>query len=873
MKDAQPATIRLIDYAPPDFLISSVRLSFDLRDQGTRVRSALQIQRQGRHDRPLCLDGEGLTTHGVWLNGERLSTDAFDMTATRLTIATSLDQFELRTDVEIAPEANTALEGLYRSNNLFCTQCEAEGFRRITWYLDRPDVMALFETEIEADSARFPVLLSNGNLIAHEQLDNGRQRVCWQDPFPKPCYLFALVAGDLALLEDSFQTQSGKTVALRIYSEPDNIGRCGFAMASLKNAMRWDEQVYGREYDLDIFMIVAVNDFNMGAMENKGLNIFNAKLLLADPASATDADYENIEAVVAHEYFHNWSGNRVTCRDWFQLSLKEGFTVFRDQQFSADMRSAGVKRIEDVRMLRANQFAEDASPMAHPVRPDAYVEINNFYTLTVYEKGAELVRMLANLLGPRDFRRATDLYFGRFDGKAVTTDDFVDCMESISGRDLTQFKLWYSQAGTPELTISAEYDAAKCCYRLICKQHTPPTYGQADKLPVVIPLKMALLDSEGREMRCHLAGTSDPTNQFNLELDQAEQVFVFDEVSSNPVPSLLRGFSAPVKLDFAYSNADLLLLMAKDTDPFVRWDAAQSLHQRVLLSAIAHPETALPEGYLDALADVLNANDDPALIAELLTLPSESYIGDLMTIVDVDGIHRARKALRKTLSAQLNESISRKLTQLHSTLPYEPDYAQSGKRALKNLLLGLLSEHPNEAVLAAIKMQYDRQHNMTDVLAALAIVVNQGDSALRTEMLADFAARWTHVPLVMDKWFAVQAAAQQPDTLAQIQRLGEHPAFSLRNPNRVRALYGTLAANPVVFHRADGAGYYVLADVIIALNATNPQIAARLLRGMSRWQRFDAGRQQHLRAALERIRMTPNLSKDVHEIISRSLPS
>jgi len=871
MKEAQPAAIRLVDYTPPDFLISAVRLQFDLRDQGTRVRSHLSVKRNGQHQRPLCLDGEQLITHAVSLNGEQLTTADYALAPTCLTIPTALDDFVLETEVEIAPEANSALEGLYRSNDLFCTQCEAEGFRRITWYLDRPDVMALFETSIEADAMRFPVVLSNGNLIAQEQLADNRQRVLWQDPFPKPCYLFALVAGDLAMLEDSFRTASGRVVTLRIYSEPDNIARCGFAMESLKKAMRWDEEVYGREYDLDIFTIVAVNDFNMGAMENKGLNVFNAKLLLADAATATDADYENIEAVVAHEYFHNWSGNRVTCRDWFQLSLKEGFTVFRDQEFSADMRSPGLKRIEDVRMLRAHQFAEDASPMAHPVRPDAYVEINNFYTLTVYEKGAELVRMLAHLLGRDAFRRATDLYFERHDGKAVTTDDFVACMAEISGRDLTQFKRWYAQAGTPVLSVKAEYDAAAQRYQLHCTQHTPPTYGQPDKLPVVIPIKMALLDDEGRAMHCQLANSTISADAFTLEMTDSAQTFVFAAVPSAPVPSLLRGFSAPVKLDFAYSTEQLLLLMAKDSDDFVRWDAAQTLHQRVLLAQIAQPGAPLPTGYLDALAAVLHADDDPALVSELLALPAESYLGDLMPVVDVDGIHAARSALRQQLATTYQDAMLDKIAQLQTTTAYQPEHRQAGQRALKNQLLGMLAEAGQSQAFTMVQAQYAAQHNMTDVLAALSIAVNWGSAALRETLLTDFVQRWSKLPLVMDKWFAVQAAAQQMDVPERVQQLAQHAAFSLRNPNRVRALYGTLAANQVVFHRQDGVAYRMLADLIIALNSVNPQIAARLLRGMSRWERFDPARQERLRAELERIRITPNLSTDIHEIINRSV--
>ncbi|OOY50060.1 aminopeptidase N [Solemya velum gill symbiont] len=872
MKDASSRAIHLSDYQPPAYLVDQVDLTFDLRNKGTKVKARLELRRNGEHNDSLLLDGEQLNTLSVAIDGNKLAESDFIMTSTQLRIDNVPDVFILETEVEIAPESNTALEGLYRSNDLFCTQCEAEGFRRITWYPDRPDVMALFRTSIEAERDMFPVLLSNGNPVSEEQLDNGRHRITWEDPFPKPSYLFALVAGNLALLEDRFTTMSGREVTLRIYSEPENIDKCDYAMESLKKAMRWDEEVYGREYDLDIFMVVAVNDFNMGAMENKGLNIFNAKLLLARPDTATDMDYQGIEAVVAHEYFHNWTGNRITCRDWFQLSLKEGLTVFRDQEFSADMGSRDVKRIEDVRMLRSHQFAEDASPMAHPVRPDSYIEINNFYTLTVYEKGAEVVRMQALLLGD-DYRRATDLYFERYDGQAVTTDDFVSCMESVSGRDLGQFRRWYSQAGTPQLHVSGEYDADKGKYSLKVRQELLTISGQKESLPMLIPLAVGLLDSEGNEMPLRLEGAeAEPHTTIMIEVTEAQQEFLFTGISHEPVPSLLRGFSAPVKLHFDYSQEQLLFLMAHDSDGFVRWDAAQTLHQQLLLEKISNPDATLPTAYIDAIRKVLLECDDLALATELLALPSESYLGDQMEIVDVDAIHAARESVRFEIAEALDEELAGKCSELASDDAYEPVHEQIAARSLKNHALSLLAMTGTDEVRELVESQYMAQQNMTDVMAALSITVQRGWQPLSRRLLEDFERCWSDMPLVMDKWFGVQASVPATATVEAVTALMSHPAFTLTNPNRVRALVGSFVMNnPVAFHREDGAGYRLLADLVIELNDKNPQVAARLVRHMSRWRRYDEIRSALMKEQLEHIAAIPAISRDVSEIVNRSL--
>ncbi|MBG7601613.1 MAG: aminopeptidase N [Gammaproteobacteria bacterium] len=876
-KNASANTIYLKDYRPSAFLIESIDLYFDLREKTTTVRSRLVMRRHAEADRSesLWLDGEELKLLAISIDGKALSDDQYLLENSGLRIHSLPDRFVLETEVELAPQNNTALEGLYLSNGLYCTQCEAQGFRRITYYIDRPDVMARFSTTIEADAGQFPVLLSNGNPQGLEALPQGRCRITWEDPFLKPAYLFALVAGDLALLEDRFTTSSGREIALRIYSEPHNIGKCGFAMHSLKQAMRWDEEHYGREYDLDIFMIVAVNDFNMGAMENKGLNIFNAKLLLADPATATDRDYQAIEGVVAHEYFHNWTGNRITCRDWFQLSLKEGLTVYRDQEFSADMGSRSVKRIQDVRMLRAHQFAEDASPMAHPVRPDSYIEINNFYTLTVYEKGAEVVRMQANLLGPEGYRRATDLYFERHDGGAVTTDDFVSCMQDSSGRDLSLFKRWYSQAGTPQLHVTTSYDQHSGGYEMKVVQSCPPTPGQPHKQPLHIPFAIGLMNAEGEDLPVTLQGEQPQQVATRvLELRETEAVFHFSGLYHKPVPSLLRGFSAPVKLVYDYSNDELMFLMAHDSDGFSRWDAAQMLHLRVLLQRVADANSALPDGYLDAVRKaLLDKKSDPELLSEVLLLPSESYIGDQMEIVAVDAVHYAREALMTEIAAALRSEFMEVHAHNVQHGDYDTSHASIARRALRNLSLAYLSHLDDAEVRQLILDQYAMQHNMTDVMAALSLVVHRGWSE-SAGLLADFEQRWKSEQLVMDKWFSVQASSAGGKTLERVTSLMQHPAFNMGNPNRVRSLIGVFAgANQVQFHRADGEGYQLLAEVVLQLDHSNPLLAARLIRQMSRWRRFDAQRQQLMKHQLQRILAAEGLSKDVREVVSLSLQS
>ena len=779
----------------------------------------------------------------------------------------------LETEVTIAPEANTALEGLYRSSSMFCTQCEPEGFRKITWYPDRPDVMARFRVRIEADKSKYPVLLSNGNPAAEGELPDGRHYAEWDDPFPKPSYLFALVAGDLRFIEGGHTTPTGRDVRLRIYVEPENIDKCEHALRSLVNAMRWDEDKYGREYDLDVYNIVAVNDFNMGAMENKGLNIFNSKFVLAKPDTATDQDYLGIEGVIAHEYFHNWTGNRITCRDWFQLSLKEGFTVFRDQEFSADMGARGVKRIDDVRLLRAHQFAEDAGPMAHPIRPASYIEINNFYTVTVYEKGAEVVRMQANLLGSETFRDATDLYFERHDGEAVTTEDFVRCMADASGMDLGQLQHWYDYAGTPQVGVSGDYDAERSTYTLTFVQSVPDTPGQTNKPPFLIPVVTGLVGSDGRDLAVRLDDATDAATQHTLRLTDAQQAFVFHGVDSEPVPSLLRGFSAPVKLQFDYSDEQLMFLMAHDSDGFNRWDAAQTLARRVLLQlaadAAAGRALEVPTGLVDAFARALADEDgDPALLAEVLSLPSLGYLGDFMDTVDIDALHSAREAVRMAIGRQLREPLESAYRRLDSDEAYAPEPGQIGRRSLKNRALYYLAA--GGAADALCLEQYDRRHNMTDVMAAMALIVD-GDHPQRAAVLADFEQRWREDALVMDKWFAVQASSSRPDTLDRVRELMRHPAFSMRNPNKVRSLIGAFAnGNPVRFHAVDGSGYAFLRDQVLALDPENPQIAARLLRALSRWRRYDAERQQAMQAALQAV-LDAKVSKDVFEIAAKSL--
>jgi aminopeptidase N len=872
-----PKAIRLEDYRPPEFLIDRADLRFELSPEQTVVDSALELRRNPaavRGDGDLRLDGELLELARVSIDGRLLTPSDYRHQADALVLHRVPDRFRLHTRVHIHPASNTALEGLYVSGDMLCTQCEAEGFRRITFFLDRPDVMARFSTTLVGDKERYPVLLSNGNPAGTEDLLDGRHLARWEDPFPKPSYLFAMVAGDLRAVSDRFRTASGREVALNIYVEPENLDKCAHAMASLQKAMRWDEESYGREYDLEVYNVVAVSHFNMGAMENKGLNIFNAKYVLARPDTATDRDFQGIEGVIAHEYFHNWTGNRITCRDWFQLSLKEGFTVFRDQEFSADMGSRGVKRVEDVRALRARQFPEDSGPLAHPVRPESYIEINNFYTATVYEKGAELVRMQANLLGPELFRKATDLYFARNDGRAVTTDDFVACMAEASGRDLTVFKRWYEQAGTPELEIRGVYDRDARSYELSVRQHTPATPGQKHKAPLHIPMAVGLLDAEGRDLPLRLEGEKapPPTGTRVLELLEQEQSFRFVDLAERPLPSLLRGFSAPVKVHFDYSDGDLMFLMANDSDGFNRWDAAQTLSQRLLLALVEDADAPVPAGFTDAFRRALGDEQaDPALLAEILTLPSESHLGEQMPVVDVDGIHRAREDLRTRIAIELRAELLSGYLGKREIGPYEPSPWAIGRRALKNLCLSYLMQAGEGDALSLCREQFDAGDNMTDRTAALRLLVDAGGEAAE-EALEGFYEQWRDDQLVLDKWFAIQATSKRADTLERVRRLMSHPDFTITNPNRVRSLVGAFCmGNQVRFHGADGAGYRFLGEQVLELDAINPQIAARLLQALVRWRRYDALRQDLMRAELERIVEVEAVSKDVYEVASKGL--
>ncbi|KJZ15544.1 MULTISPECIES: aminopeptidase N [unclassified Halomonas] len=876
MSDPQP--IHLSDYRPPAYLVSRTELTFDLAPGATRVKARLHLERHPEREAgaPLWLDGEQLSLKAIAIDGQPLEEGEYELTRKGLSITGAPEAFVLDTEVEISPEDNTALSGLYRSGGMFCTQCEAEGFRRITFYPDRPDVMATFSTTVIGDLTREPVLLSNGNPVERGELPDGRHFVTWDDPHPKPAYLFALVAGDLKKVEDRFTTMSGRDVTLQIWVEEENLDKTDHAMGSLKRAMRWDEEAYGREYDLDLFMIVAVNDFNMGAMENKGLNIFNSAAVLTHPNTATDAAFQRVEGIVAHEYFHNWSGNRVTCRDWFQLSLKEGFTVFRDQSFSAEVNSAPVKRIEEVSFFRTAQFAEDAGPTAHPIRPDSYIEIGNFYTLTIYEKGAEVVRMLSNLVGPETFRKGSDLYFSRFDGQAVTIEDFVDCMAEVSGQDLEQFMRWYSQAGTPEIDAFGEYDYANSRYRLILRQRTPATPGQPEKQALHIPIRLGLVGTKsGRDLSMTLDGESLGRDAV-IHLREDEQEFIFTDIEEAPVPSLLRGFSAPVKLSFPYSREDLAFLMAHDSDGFNRWDAGQRLTLLALDDLIAAHRNGVEKVMDTRLVEAFRAlieegNDDKAVLAEMLQLPSEAYIAEQQPLVDVDAIHAARTFIQQSLAQELRDELLALYRDNQSDAAYAPTPEQIGQRALKNVALSYLMSIEDEVAIELAQAQFEADHNMTDVRQALTLLVHSSRSDIADPALKAFGRKWSHDPLVMDQWFSLQVTRPQADALDRVRYLMEHPAFSLKNPNKVRALIGAFAGqNRVNFHRLDGEGYRLLADVVIELNRLNPEIAARIITPLTRWQRFDEARQALMRAELERIR-GEELSPNVYEIVEKAL--
>ena len=884
MRTDQPKVIYLKDYQAPEYLIDETNLTFELYEDHTLVHAQLVMRRnpeRGEGLPPLVLDGQQLELQWVALDDRVLEEGDYQLDENHLTLQPTAQQFTVDSTVRIHPEKNTALEGLYKSGKMFCTQCEAEGFRKITYYLDRPDVMSSFTTTVSAEQHKYPVLLSNGNPVASGSEEDGRHWATWQDPFRKPAYLFALVAGDLWAVEDTYTTLSEREVALRIYVEPENIDKCQHAMDSLKKAMRWDEKVYGREYDLDIFMIVAVNDFNMGAMENKGLNIFNSSCVLAKAETATDAAHQRVEGVVAHEYFHNWSGNRVTCRDWFQLSLKEGFTVFRDSEFSADMNSRTVKRVEDVAFLRTNQFAEDAGPMAHPVRPDSFIEISNFYTLTVYEKGSEVVRMIHTLLGAEGFRKGTDLYFERHDGQAVTCDDFVKAMEDANGVDQTQFKRWYSQAGTPRLAVEESYDAATQSYTLTFRQSCPPTPGQKDKQPFVIPVEMGLLDHLGNPLPLRLAGEEHAHGSNRvLQVTEAEQSFTFVGLAEKPLPSLLRGFSAPVKLSFPYDRDQLMFLMQYDEDGFNRWEAGQQLSVQVLQELIGQhqrgEQLVLDERLIAAFHTLLQDNAlDQAMVAEMLSLPSEAYLTELSEEADVEAIHAAREFARKRIAEALREPLWQRYQanrEASRKTPYLAEAEHIARRSLQNIALSYLMLVGGDEVLAACLEQYEGCDNMTERLTALAVLVNSPYDDEKAKGLQMFADYFKDNPLVMDQWFSVQAGCTLPGGLERVQALMGHPAFTLKNPNKIRALIGAFAnQNLVNFHRADGAGYRFLADQVITLNALNPQIASRLLAPLTRWRKYAPARQALMRAELERILASGELSSDVYEVVSKSL--
>jgi aminopeptidase N len=866
--------VLLSAYQPPAFLISSVDLAFDLDPKATKVVSRLALHRNPKAgpNEALRLNGEALSLVGIARDGVPLPPDAYDAENGILTVTVMPDTCMLEIETKIAPAENTELSGLYVSGGGYFTQCEAEGFRRITYFPDRPDVMARYTVSITADKSLVPIMLSNGNPGPVQDLGNGRHRIVWTDPHPKPCYLFALVAGDLVSVKDEFTTKSGRHVDLGIYVRRGDEDKCAHAMRSLKSSMRWDENVFGLEYDLDVFNIAAVSDFNMGAMENKGLNVFNTKYVLAKPDTATDGDYQGIESVIAHEYFHNWTGDRVTCRDWFQLSLKEGLTVYRDQEFSADLGSRAVKRIGDVRALRAAQFREDGGPLAHPVQPKSYLAIDNFYTATVYNKGAEVIRMMATIIGREAFRKGMDLYFERHDNNAVTIEDFVAAMADASGVNLDRFRTWYDQAGTPEISVSDSYDPTHKQYRLTIRQTTKPTPGQPEKQPVVIPVAMGLLDGNGQELETRLAGEADAKSGTRVLLaDGNETTFTFEDVASPPVPSLFRGFSAPVKL-LGISPDRSRFLAAHDTDPFVRWDSAQQYATRVLLDLIPawhRAETlTIDPGLIDAMSETLEQGDkDPAFVAEAMYLPGEAFLADQMDIADVDAIHAVRDAARVAIGQALHERLRATYDRYADKGPYSIDGASIGRRSLRNACLSYLCAG-GDPVLA--KQQFDTAGNMTDSLAALG-VLSGIDRQERIAALASFHAKWRDDPLVLDKWFSIQAMSSLPETAAHVRALSTHADFDVRNPNRVRALVGAFAANQVRFHDSKGEGYRFLADFIIRLDPANPQIAARMVGPLGQWRRMDTGRQTLMKAELSRILGLSGLSTNTYEMVSKSL--
>ena len=864
MRTDTPKTIYLKDYKPYPYSIRHIDLSFDIHEGYTIVYAKMDFQAPDHCRDDLYLNGEHLELMELKLDGEVVND--FEKDEKGLTLpCPHKKKFTLDITTRIQPEENTRLEGLYKSGGTYCTQCEAEGFRTITYYPDRPDVLTKFTTRIEASKEHYPVLLSNGNRLDHGDVEHGRHYAIWHDPFPKPCYLFALVAGDLTHIEDEFVTKSGRKVELYIYVRPGDEDQCGHAMESLKKSMKWDEDTYGLEYELDLFNIVAVSDFNMGAMENTSLNIFNTALVLAQQETATDMDFLRVEGVIAHEYFHNWSGNRVTCRDWFQLSLKEGLTVFRDQEFSADMNSRDVQRIDDVTHLRRLQFPEDAGPLAHPIRPDNYIEINNFYTMTVYEKGAEVIRMMHTILGPEGYRKGTDLYFSRHDGEAATCDDFIKAMEDANDADLSHFKLWYNQAGTPEVKFSGEYNEGAKTYSVKLSQNVPDTPGQSGKKPMHIPVSLGLLGQDGQDL----------IETQVLDLQESEEDFVIEDVSEAPVPSVLRGFSAPVKLSSDLSNTDLTFLMLNDSDGFNAYEAGQQLYLRMLNSMIDEGSKDVCPKFMETIGQLIKtgfeAGTDKALLARALSLPSISIIGQQRESVNPDAIHKARQAFLASMKREHRKLLDKlyKDTAQYGAFSITPE--AMGQRALRNVVLGILSATNGTGCAKLAKSHYDEADNMTDRVAALSRLADNPNEQ-RDEAFDDFYERFKGYPLVVDKYFGLQSSACRKDIIQNLKKLKEHTDFNIKNPNRVRSLYAAFAMNnPVGFHAVDGSGYEFLTDAILELNSINPQIAARLLTPMREWKRYTPDRQDKMKAALERIVAEQELSPDVFEIASKSL--
>ena len=883
-ENENPVKIFLKDYEAPSHWIKKTELDFDIYDTHTIVKSRLHLEKNREtKESKLILDGEQLELIDVKVDGTLLSEGEYLVTDQHLMIGQLDDSHLVEISTKIFPKDNTSLEGLYKSRLIYCTQCEAEGFRKITYYLDRPDVMSEFITKVTADKSTCPILLSNGNEVDKGDIDNERHWVKWHDPHLKPAYLFALVAGNLAFIDDCFITKSGREVLLRIFVEEKDLDKCGHALLSLKNSMKWDEDVYGREYDLDIFMIVAVDDFNMGAMENKGLNIFNTSCVLANPQTTTDAAFQRVEAVVAHEYFHNWSGNRVTCRDWFQLSLKEGFTVFRDAEFSADMGSRTVKRVEDVKLLRSLQFAEDGGPMAHPVQPDSFIEISNFYTLTIYEKGAEVVRMIHTLLGAEQFRAGSDLYFARHDGQAVTIEDFVSAMEEVSGRDLHQFMLWYKQAGTPVVKVKESYDSALETYTLTFKQSCRPTPECQDKQANLIPVSIALIGEAGL-IPLYYGAEGEPEREDNtvalLEVKDKEQSFVFSNVKEKPVPSLLRGFSAPVKLEFAYSKNDLERIVAIDSDGFCRWDAAQQLliaEIRRVMAQLAHdPSPSLDSSLVEVFRGLLTDKTlDPAMIALMLELPSEKYLGDLGSSIDVESIHFARSCVERKLARALKLELFETYARFNKSSEFTVDSEAIAERSLKNCALQYLVVDGSQEAKELVENQFYSASNMTDELAAFRAIVHSSKASfkeLKLKVIECFYEKWKDEALVVNNWLAVQAMQPLPIALERVKELMQHEAFDSRNPNKLRSLLGSFCSGNIInFHAPSGAGYEFLADEVIKLNVTNPQIAARLITPLTKWRSYDENRQSKMQSALIKIKETGSLSKDVFEVVSKAL--